>query len=144
MAARGSETAPGIVEALTTIAVTLTKPTRPGRPNERILREALYLYGFNPRRWDAEIPADHAAALTWMEGASLPVVDLESSALVRKVLDADQVAALLDALHSLGKRADRVRAFFGGLYYVGMRPSDAADLRHADCLLPGRCRALWR
>lgn len=50
-----------------------------------------------------------------------------------------QVAALLEAVKSLGNRADRVVAFFGCLYYAGMRPAEAADLRRGDCVLPGRC-----
>jgi hypothetical protein len=50
-----------------------------------------------------------------------------------------QVAALLDGVQALGGRADRVRAFFGCLYYAGTRPSEAANLRHPDCELPGRC-----
>jgi integrase len=191
----------GIVEALTSIAITLTKSGRRGRPGAELLREALYLYAFNPRRWSAEIPAEHAAALAWLETASLPVVDLDSPVLVRRVLDSlcvtlkgapaaattvlrkratfynvlgyavelkllsvnpvdqvqwtapevaqaidrrvvanpVQVSAVLDALRALGKRADLVVAFFGCLYYAGMRPSEAADLRWADCLLPGKC-----
>jgi hypothetical protein len=57
----------------------------------------------------------------------------------RVVANPAQVAALLDGVKSLGNRADRVRAFFGCLYYAGTRPSEAADLRHPDCELPGRC-----
>jgi integrase len=57
----------------------------------------------------------------------------------RVVANPAQVAALLDGVESLGNRADRVRAFFGCLYYAGTRPSEAADLRHPDCELPGRC-----
>ncbi|MBB2945333.1 integrase [Actinoplanes lutulentus] len=57
----------------------------------------------------------------------------------RVVANPTQVSSLLDALESLGKRADRVRAFFGCLYYAGTRPSEAADIRQPDCELPGRC-----
>src|SRR5439155_12549578 len=57
----------------------------------------------------------------------------------RVVANPVQVAALLDAVRALGKRADRVTAFFGCLYYAGTRPSEAADLRRTDCVLPGTC-----
>ncbi|WP_243715346.1 tyrosine-type recombinase/integrase [Micromonospora sp. KC207] len=57
----------------------------------------------------------------------------------RVVANTAQVAMLLGAVKSLGKRADKVTAFFGCLYYAGMRPSEAADLRREDCDLPGRC-----
>ncbi|WP_329107091.1 tyrosine-type recombinase/integrase [Micromonospora sp. NBC_01699] len=196
-----AKTRRSIVEALTPIAMTLTYPTKRGRPADQVLREALYLYGFNPRRWSDEIPDAYAAALTWLEGASLPVVELDSPPMIRRVLDSlcvrldgksaaastvqrkratfynalgyaverellasnpvdrvqwtapevaqaidrrvvanpVQVAALLEAVESLGNRADRVTAFFGCLYYAGMRPSEAADLRRDDCDLPGHC-----
>ena len=181
--------------------MTLTRAGRRGRPEDGVLREALYIYGLNPRRWSEEVPAECTAALAWLDGASLPVVDLDSGATVRRVLDSlcirqdgkpaaaatvarkraifynavgyavelelldanpidrvqwtapevaqaidrrvvanpVQVAALLDGVRSLGKRAERVVAFFGCLYYAGMRPSEAADLRLGDCALPGKC-----
>lgn len=78
-----AKTRRSIVEALTSITVTLTRPAKRGRPTDALLREALYLYGLNPRRWSDEIPADHAAALAWLETASLPVVELDSPAMVR-------------------------------------------------------------
>ncbi|MFF0378974.1 tyrosine-type recombinase/integrase [Actinoplanes missouriensis] len=63
-----------------------------------------------------------------------------ASAIDRRVVaNPGQIAALLDAVKSLGNRADRVRAFFGCLYYAGTRPSEAADLRQPDCELLGRC-----
>ncbi|MFG2038124.1 tyrosine-type recombinase/integrase [Dactylosporangium sp. NPDC048998] len=187
-----------IVEALTSLTVLLISPNRRGRPDDNILRQALYLYAFNPRRWNDQVPDDMAAALAWLERSSRPIVDLADLAVIRRVLDGlcvrldgkpaaattvqrkrttfynalgyavelghldsnpidriqwtkpeiaqaidrrvvanpDQVAALLDAVRSFGKRAERVVAFFGCLYYAGMRPSEAADLRHGDCLLP--------
>ncbi|WP_431880444.1 hypothetical protein [Micromonospora chalcea] len=58
-----AKTRRSIVEALTSITVTLTRPAKRGRPADALLREALYLYGLNPRRWSDEIPTEHAAAL---------------------------------------------------------------------------------
>jgi integrase len=196
-----AKTRRSIVEALTPITMELVTSSRRGRPADAVLREALYLYGLNPRRWSEETPDAHAAALEWLEGASLPVVELDSPAVIRRVLDSlcvrqdgkpaaastvqrkratlynalgyaverelldsnpvdrvqwsapevaqsidrrvvanpAQVAALLGAVESLGNRADKVTAFFGCLYYAGMRPSEAADLRRDDCTLPTRC-----
>lgn len=57
----------------------------------------------------------------------------------RVVANPTQVALLLDAVQALGKRADRLTAFFGCIYYAGTRPSEAADLRVTDCALPGHC-----
>jgi integrase len=54
----------------------------------------------------------------------------------RVVANPEQVAALLVATRGLGKRACRVVAFFGCVYYAGMRPAEAADLRGGDCELP--------
>lgn len=54
----------------------------------------------------------------------------------RVVANPAQVTALLSAVALLGDRARRVVAFFGCLYYAGMRPSEAADIRRADCHLP--------
>ncbi|BCJ64603.1 tyrosine-type recombinase/integrase [Polymorphospora rubra] len=191
----------GTVEALTDVTLLLTRPGRRGRPANDVLREALYNYALNPRRWSDEPSSAQAEALTWLEQASLPVVELEDVAKVRRVLDGlcvrldgkaaaastirrkraifynaigyavelgyldanpidriqwtapevataidrrvvanpVQVASLLEALEGLGNRASRLTAFFGCLYYAGTRPSEAADLRRADCVLPGRC-----
>jgi integrase len=57
----------------------------------------------------------------------------------RVVANPAQVASLLTAVASLGRRAHPLVAFFGCLYYAGTRPAEAADLRLADCQLPGRC-----
>jgi integrase len=46
------------------------------------------------------------------------------------------LARRLDALRRLGQRAQRVLAFFALLYYAGMRPSEAANVREADFTLP--------
>jgi integrase len=187
----------GMVETMTTVTVLLCRPNR-GRPDLVMLRAALSLYGLHPRRSGQEVPAEYVRALEWVEKASRPVVELESVAEVRKVLDGlavkldgsaaaaatvrrkravlynalgyavelghltsnpidrvqwttpevsraidrrvvanpQQVAALLTAVGLLGNRAARLVAFFGCLYYAGMRPAEAADVRASDCELP--------
>jgi integrase len=191
----------GTVEALRDITLLAVQPAKRGRPDDPTLRDALYLYAFNPRRWNEAVPREYASALEWVERASLSIVHFDSAATVRRVLDGlcilkdgtpaaaatvsrkraafynamgyavelghldtnpidrlqwtapevaqavdrrvvpnpSQVAILLDTVRSLGKPADRVTAFFGCLYYAGTRPSEAADLRRADCVMPGTC-----
>ncbi|MCG5444413.1 hypothetical protein NIE79_002566 [Micromonospora sp. NIE79] len=105
-----AKTRRSIVEALTSITVTLTRPTKRGRPTDALLREALYLYGLNPRRWSDEIPAEDAAALAWLETASLPVVELDSPAMVRRVLDS--LCVRLDGKPAAASTVQRKRATF--------------------------------
>lgn len=54
----------------------------------------------------------------------------------RVVANPAQVRALLAAVGASGDRGQRLVAFFGCLYYAGTRPSEAADLRLGDCVLP--------
>ena len=118
-----------IVEALTTITATVVKSGQRGRPDDATLREALYLYGLNPRRWAGEVPAGHAAALGWLARASLPVVELESTALVRLVLDGFCVR--LDGKPAAATTVQRKRAvFYNALGYaveLGILESNPVD-----------------
>jgi len=118
-----------IVEALTTISVLLVKTGQRGRPADATLREALYLHGFNPRRWTSEVPAEYAAALRWLERDSLPVVELESTALVRRVLDG--LCIRLDGLPAAATTVQRKRAvFYNALGYaveLGILDSNPVD-----------------
>lgn len=54
----------------------------------------------------------------------------------RVVASTAQVEALLAAVPTVHRRGGHFVAFFGCLYYAGMRPSEAASLRADDCLLP--------
>ncbi|MFC7483425.1 hypothetical protein ACFQX7_30205 [Luedemannella flava] len=196
----------GAVESLVSTTLVLVDQSR-GRPADDAIRQALYLYAFNPKRWADGVPVEHVDALAWIERASLPVAELDNLAQVRRVLDAfcvkldgkpaaastvlrkratftntlgyavelglldsnpvdrvqwkapevaqavdrrvvanpTQVAALLAAVGDQGKRAQRVVAFFGCIYYAGARPAEAADLRITDCDLPeeGWGRLTW-
>jgi integrase len=162
------------------------------------VRRSLYLYGFNPNRWESDTPAPYADALAWIEKASLPMSEVAQPTVVRKALEAcalrldrrpssatvvrrkravfynalayavecdlldsnpidrirwkapevaetvdrrvvanpQQVAILIEAVGALGRRGGRLAAFFATLYYAGMRPSEAADVREGDCSLP--------
>jgi integrase len=54
----------------------------------------------------------------------------------RVVANAAQVEALLAVLPRVARNGGTLRAFFGCLYYAGLRPSEAASLREQDCTLP--------
>lgn len=105
-----------IVEALTSLTAIMVKPVR-GRPADRVLREALYLYAFNPRRWQDQASPEHGAALAWVERASLPVVELDSLPTVRNVLDS--LCVKLDGKPAAATTVQRKRAvFYNALGYA--------------------------
>ncbi len=54
----------------------------------------------------------------------------------RVVANTAQVEAVLGAVPSVHRNGHHFVAFFACLYYAGMRPSEAAFLRKADCHLP--------
>ncbi|MFU8851104.1 tyrosine-type recombinase/integrase [Micromonospora sp. SL1-18] len=54
----------------------------------------------------------------------------------RVVANAAQVEAILAAVPDVVRDGGRFVAFFGCLYYAGLRPSEAASLRQMDCALP--------
>ena len=61
----------------------------------------------------------------------------------RVVANPNQARELLAALTYVGGR-DRfrgwkLRAFFGALYFVGLRPGEGMGLREPDCHLPAKC-----
>lgn len=182
-----------VAETLTGVTVTLTRAAV-GRPDNALLRKALYRYAFNPNAAIADAPPEVATAYQWLEGHSVPITDLGSVALLRTITDA--IAVNLDGtpaatstivrkravlhgclqaaveaghfpvnpLHALPKRrlpraaaVDRrvvvnpdqarellaavreldpeLEAFFSCLYYAGLRPAEARNLRAADCSL---------
>ncbi len=187
-----------IAEALTTVTMALLLPRR-GRPDDVVIRRALFGWAFNTgRRAAGKPPAEVAEALTWVSGASRPVSSLRDLAMIRSVLDAltvrldgkpaaatsvyrkravfynalglaverrllptnpvdlvqwtapdvaesvdrrvvaspKQVRALLDAVRRQPRRGEYLVAFFGCLYYAGMRPAEVVALRAGDCELP--------
>jgi integrase len=187
-----------IAEALTTVTMALLLPRR-GRPDDAVIRRALFGWAFNTGRRAAGTPsAEVAEALAWVSGASRPVSSLRDLAVIRSVLDAltvrldgkpaaatsvyrkravfynalglaverrllatnpidqvqwtapdvaesvdrrvvaspKQVRALLDAVRCQPRRGEYLVAFFGCLYYAGMRPAEVVALRAGDCELP--------
>jgi integrase len=54
----------------------------------------------------------------------------------RVVANTAQVEAILSAVREVHHYGDHYVAFFGCLYYAGMRPAEAANLRRGDLTLP--------
>jgi integrase len=54
----------------------------------------------------------------------------------RVVANTAQVESILSAVPDVHRRGGELVAFFACLYYAGTRPSEAANLRAADCDLP--------
>lgn len=54
----------------------------------------------------------------------------------RVVANTRQVESILSVLPSVDRHGDHLVAFFGWLYFGGLRPSEAASLRLDDCVLP--------
>ena len=100
----------GMVEALTDVTVMLTAQQRRGRPSRSALREALYQHALNPRRWTDQPSASHAAALAWLDRASLSITELSTPATVRRVLDG--LCVRLDGKPAAASTIRRKRAIF--------------------------------
>ncbi|MFF0729291.1 tyrosine-type recombinase/integrase [Streptomyces sp. NPDC004134] len=75
-----------IAESLT-IATMALCPTGKGRPEDDVLRRALYLWAFNAGRHGQEPPEVEANALAWAERNAPAVVDLDSAKRMRTVLE---------------------------------------------------------
>ena len=56
----------------------------------------------------------------------------------RVVVNPAQARALLDAVRAEKPSGDRLVAFFGAMYYAGLRPGEAATLRKANLALPAK------
>ncbi|MFG2903689.1 tyrosine-type recombinase/integrase [Kitasatospora sp. NPDC048286] len=52
------------------------------------------------------------------------------------VMSPEQAAAMLEAVGRQGRRGPRLVAFFGCMYYAGMRPGEVVHLRKDRCVLP--------
>lgn len=47
-----------------------------------------------------------------------------------------QAKVLIEAVRAQSNRGEHLEAFFGCIYYAGMRPSEIAALKRTDCVLP--------
>ncbi|WP_461013737.1 tyrosine-type recombinase/integrase [Streptomyces daliensis] len=96
-----------IAESLTLATVALC-PEAKGRPDEALLRRALYQWAFNAGRRKTDPPHDEAAALRWVAKHSPPLNNLDSAQRMRSVLDA--LAKRLDGKAAAANTVKRRRA----------------------------------
>jgi hypothetical protein len=97
-----------MAEALTTATMAMLADKR-NRPNDELLRQALYGWAFNaPEQAAGEPPRDIASAITWIQRASRPVSAMRDLTLVRRVLDA--LALKLDGKPAAATTVARKRA----------------------------------
>lgn len=117
------------VESLVAVIAELVQQSRTRSPDPTVLREALFHSAFNPHRRPSDRPAEHVTALAWLEKGSLPVVELESLDLARRVLE--RLALRLDGRPAAATTCRRKRAvFYNWLGYVvesGLLDSNPLD-----------------
>jgi integrase len=104
-----AKTRDSMTDALTTVTAALVDD-RPGRPDPLIVRRALRQYALVPAARKLQRPAEIAAALDWLERASLPVPELEKPRNVRTALDA--LTVRLDGKAAAATTIRRKRAVF--------------------------------
>jgi integrase len=98
-----------MAEALATVTPALTTATGQ-RPPAQVLRAALYGHAFNPQRQTKKPDPATAAALAWLERASLPVARLQNPQVTRQALDA--LAVRLNRRRAAANTITRKRAVF--------------------------------
>lgn len=185
-------------EALTTVTTSMFTTTH-GKPDDALIRRALYRWGFNTTHRDSEeCPADVREALKWISSHTRPVSSLTNAAVLRGVLDGltlkvdgkptapsvvsrkrrilntaveyaverkllatnplpalkwkapkatqtidrrsvvnpTQARQLLDAVRVQRRSGPRLVAFFGCLYFAGLRSEEAVSLKKHNLSLP--------
>ena len=98
-----------MTDALATVTAALVDD-RPGQPDPLVVRRALRQYALVPAARKLPRPAEIAAALSWLDRASLPVAELEKPRNVRAALDA--LTLCLDGTAAAATTIRRKRAVF--------------------------------
>ena len=98
-----------MTDALATVTAALVDD-RPGQPEVVLLRRALRQYALVPSSRTLPRPAEVAAALGWLERASLPLTELEKPRNVRLALDA--LTVRLDGTLAAATTIHRKRSVF--------------------------------
>jgi integrase len=80
------------------------------------------------------LPSNPIPALKWKTPKLVKAIDK------RCVVNPQQGPALLDAVGAQQPSGPRLKAFFGCMYYSGLRPAEAANLRKDNVVLPGLVR----
>lgn len=96
-----------IAEAMTTVTTAMLATER-GKPDDAVLRRALFRWAFNKLRREKEAPPDIAEALRWASRSTRPVSDLAKAEVIRRALD--MVAAKLDGTRAAATVVARKRA----------------------------------
>ncbi len=69
------------------------------------------------------LPANPLKTVKWTKPRTLTTVD------PRVVINSEQARRFLAAVEANSERGKRMKAFFGCMYYAGLRPEEAVDLR---------------
>ena len=104
-----AKTRDSMTDALATVTAALVDD-RPGQPDPLVVRRALRQYALVPAARKRPRPAEIAAALGWLDPASLPVAELEKPRNVRAALDA--LTLCLDGTAAVATTIRRKRAVF--------------------------------
>ena len=104
-----AKTRDSMTDALATVTAALVDD-RPGQPDPLVVRRALRQYALVPAARKLPRPAEIAAALGWLDRASLPVAELEKPGNVRAALDA--LTLCLDGTAAAATTIRRKRAVF--------------------------------
>lgn len=125
----------GIAEALAVLTMALVT-NKPGRPNDKVLRAALYGWAFNSTARKQSPKATVRAALEWVEGASVPLRSLQKSATARLGLEA--ISRKTDGKSAKASTFTRKRAtYYNALEYaVELELLDFNPLERVKWTLP--------
>lgn len=105
-----------MTDALATVTAALVEE-RPGQPEVMLVRRALRQYALAPSSRELPRPGEIAAALGWLERASLPLPELEKPGYVRLALDA--LTVRLDGTAAAATTIRRKRSvFYNALGYA--------------------------
>jgi integrase len=105
-----------MVDALATVTPALVSSVA-GAPDVGVLRTALYRWAFNPGIRYTEMPVEVVSALDWLSRASVPLVRLKESDIVRAGLSA--CARTLEGKAAAATTSRRKRAvFYNALGYA--------------------------
>lgn len=106
----------GIAETLATVTIALLSNGN-HRPDDAVLRDALYGWAFNIGRPEAQRPTSVRDTLAWIEQESMPLSNLLEAGTTRRALD--MLALKLDGKTAAAKTIGRKRAvFYNALNYA--------------------------
>jgi integrase len=142
-----AKTRTAMADALATVTPVMVTTTK-GKPEDDVLRAALYGWAFHKvRRESARLDGQAAAALQWVRDNSLKVVTLDEkerrSELIRRALDT--IALKMDGKPAAATTVARKRAVFYGVlnYAVAWKaPEIAEEIDRSVVARPRQIQAL--